>query len=309
MARAVPSDGLAPDLGPIRWSDDAEMLPCREVGVRHVGVMFVHGVGFQAPGETLRAWIAPIVRMLRERARPSKAYSGQDPVRSAGNVSIAGESIPIVELRVPVSPDPAKHEAQHWVFAEAFWADSISPPDLGTVVAWLRHDGIALAAADLTVPNDSNLPDSTLNPNRRPLVLASNRLLLSIFTTIFLLIYVALRAVSKILPIPALRDGILAPMERLLTSWAGDMRVLLFDEAQSARVRTTFAAATKALEASNCRGRHRPRSLRWRRRLIHVADRSAVRGPPDPEAHHVRPGPEHRSPPPPSEVESRPASE
>jgi hypothetical protein len=158
----------------------------------------------------------------------------------------------VVELRVPNGPDPTKHAQQHWVITEAFWADSIAPPDVGTVVSWLREDGAAQAASDLTVPHDpSAFAAGDAAPNH-PIVYASNQLLVSVFSSILLLAYVALRAVFTVLPLPAIRDGVLAPIERLLTSWAGDMRVLLFDEAQAAVVRTTFGTAVRALESANC---------------------------------------------------------
>jgi hypothetical protein len=251
MPPSAKGDGLAPAVAPLRVSADYAIAPCGQADIEHVGVLFVHGVGFQRPGETLRAWVFPIVRMLRQRRTVNRQFAGQDPVRVAYNVGVAGSQLPVVEVRIPEGGRP-RTPTQHWIFTEAFWADAISPPDLRTIVTWLRQGGAAEAAEPLTEPHDPATTRPGAYPTRKSPTYESNRLLVSLFAALFLLLYQALRGIFAVLPIDAIRDRVMAPMERFLTGWAGDMRVLLFDEAQSAVVRATLANAIRALERQGC---------------------------------------------------------
>jgi len=243
---------IAPPLPPLKplWSDPlaATHSDVQDTAVDRVGIVFVHGVGFQTPGDTLRSWSLQIIRMLRERRVNGSAYGGQDPVTVATGTGVLGADLPYVEARIPAVGD---HRAQHWMMTEAFWADAIHPPSLGTVVSWLRENGVARAADDMASPNDPRIT-KRVGGARRAANQASRGLLVSVFSSLFLLAYVAVRGLASLLPLEILRSSVLAPMERFLTSWAGDMRTLLFDEVQSATVRGTVATAIKAVREYGC---------------------------------------------------------
>ena len=81
-----------------------------------VGVVFVHGIGSQRPGETLLDWSRPLIRVLTEW-RIAHGLS-PDPVVS-GDIDFSGATRPTIELDIPASPAGATGDepaaAQRWI--------------------------------------------------------------------------------------------------------------------------------------------------------------------------------------------------
>lgn len=99
------------------------------------------------------------------------------------------------------------------------------------MLAWLGARGAAgLAAA-----------------NFDPLKRLRNSVYLSGVVIGVLVLYAAIRVVTSVIPITAVRQALVAPLDRLLTGWSGDMHVLLNDPAQSANIRASVDQATRAL--------------------------------------------------------------
>src|SRR5919198_5376968 len=81
---------------------------------RRIGVVFVHGIGSQRPGETLLDWSRPIIKALTEwiaahRATPDAGdrehidpSTARDPVDTS-HVDFSGSQLPIIEIDVPAT--------------------------------------------------------------------------------------------------------------------------------------------------------------------------------------------------------------
>jgi hypothetical protein len=106
--------------------------------VQHVGVVFVHGIGSQIAGETLRDWGGAIVRMLADFrvARGDPA----DPVVSSQLDPAASGSL-FIEVELPEGANRAAMPAEHWVMTEAWWASRVSPPSFAKMAEWLSLGG------------------------------------------------------------------------------------------------------------------------------------------------------------------------
>jgi hypothetical protein len=114
---------------------------------------------------------------------------------------------------------------------EAFWAASFQPPTVPTMLAWLGARGAAALAAR-GFPVVKRLRNSVY---------------LSGIVVGLLVVYSGVRVITSILPITAVRNALVGPLDRLLTGWSGDMHVLLFDPAQSADIRTRVREAMQAV--------------------------------------------------------------
>jgi hypothetical protein len=108
---------------------------CRDRGVRHVGVVFVHGIGSQEQGEILRDWGGAIARVLID-FRVAAGTDG-DPVLATQLDPTAPGRI-FVELQLPESEDAggAPVPEEHWLLTEAWWAHEITPPSFGQMAQW-----------------------------------------------------------------------------------------------------------------------------------------------------------------------------
>ncbi len=192
----------------------------------HLGVVFVHGVGFQNRGETLLSWSDRLIRMLA--ARYGDDTNPVDRVYRS-QIDLDGGDPSSIELRIP-APDGGR--PQHWLLAEAFWAASIQPPSVPTVLRWLgARGGAALAAVG-------------------PAKALRNSVYLTGVIIGVLVLYAAIRSLLAIVPVASLRNALVAPLDKLLTGWSGDMQVLIFDAAQAANIRTrVFETITGAADA------------------------------------------------------------
>lgn len=217
------------------WVDSSESTTsCAKVseGIRHVGVVFVHGVGFQHPGDTLLSWSAALIRALRDDNLRQTGVVGADPVlRSV--VDLTGTTRPVVEIAVSAD--------EHWVFTEAYWASSIRPPTFGEVLRWLLIEG----GIERAVDHLQRLPGPRIEKST-----PVKRLFVSLVGAIALLAYGAVRGIAGL--IPGSRPGVIGSVDGFLTAWSGDMRVLLFDEVQSLVILNRVAAAVRSLEGYGC---------------------------------------------------------
>jgi hypothetical protein len=129
-------------------SESPPSRPCGSpAGQNHVGVVFIHGIGSQQAGSSLREWSAPIVRIARDIRRHAGLSS--DPV--VGMQADGTGRVSLIELEVPHTPrlsSPGEPQGQpssftdHWVLTEAFWADAVSPPSFGQMSEWLGPQGV-----------------------------------------------------------------------------------------------------------------------------------------------------------------------
>ncbi len=246
--------------------------------VLRVGIVFVHGIGSQRPGETLLDWSRPLIKLLTEW-RTARGLP-PDPVVTS-DIDFSGATQPTIELDIPAGPvgsgGATVADAQRWILTEAWWASRVQPPSLGSMTRWLRDDfgrvvaGIRAGYLERARSRDrrrallrrtqvhAQLAGSGLDTPRWAWIDALDRFqawVLSLAVGVawvlgaaLLLPYAALRAI----PIKSLRDAAaLRQLDTFLVDWLGDMRLLLHDPAQAANIRHRLADAIADLVARGC---------------------------------------------------------
>lgn len=213
-------------------------------------MVFVHGIGSQQPAETLLQWSAPIIEVLtawhgqfpQDPADPNP----RDPVQRA-TIDFSS-TLPTISLRVPTATtgDGVVHPETEWLLTEAWWASKVEPPGLHTITNWLGPSGGAAQVVDGILGNRT---EGWLLTVSRAAVVP----FVSVLSGIILTLYGLLRGVTAIIPIQSVKDAaILHTFDDFLTGWFGDVRILLFDPAQSANIRGGLAEAVNRLRGAGC---------------------------------------------------------
>lgn len=221
-----------------------------------IGVVFVHGIGSQKPGETLLQWASPIISVLTDwwewpdAGVVGRTFGGtpsaepDDPVVEA---AIDLESpLPTITLRIPATGFPDREfPAREWVLTEAWWASKVSPPGLSTMTSWLGPGGAAGRIVEAILRN-SAADNWVLGVFRAFLVP-----FVTVLAAIILTLYALTRAIIAVIPIQSVKDAaILRIFDEFLIGWFGDVRILLYDPAQSANVRAGLADAVRRLRTT-----------------------------------------------------------
>lgn len=249
---------------------------------RRTGVVFVHGIGTQAPAETFLDWSGPIVELLTDwRAatpEPSADAAGAIPDAGPGRIddpvwraefSLSAASPPYLEIVVPSHADLP---STTWVLTEAWWAADLRSPDLGRTIDYLRRrmglvvNGIAAGYRERTPQlHDLALATDLIGPGRLPLdwriidrldYVQSKTFgarpvgwFVGGIGTLALAGYDLLRRV----PVEVIRDFAARRMiDSFIVDWFGDLPVLLDDAVQSANVRARLARSIERLIADGC---------------------------------------------------------
>lgn len=218
----------------------------------HTGVLFVHGIGQQLPGETLRDWGTPIVRAISD-VRLERGLAA-DPVVSARLHPEEGRGL-YLELEAPGPPptpdEPGPQLPQHWVLSEAWWADRVTAPSFSVMAAWLGPGGV-LARIGETVLRYS----AGSGPSGRIVTLLRRiglRVFLVAVASLLLFLYGVLRVVAGLIPVGPVQAGLLTrAIDNFMLEWFGDVYVLIADRSQSAEIRRRFEAAAHALSQAGC---------------------------------------------------------
>ena len=218
----------------------------------HTGVLFVHGIGQQAPGETLREWGSSIVRAISD-VRFERGMQA-DPVVSArlhpeGDLGLYLE---LEALGAPSADDCVGPQLPaHWVLSEAWWADRVTAPSFSVMASWLGPGGV-LARIGETVLRYS----AGAGPSARIVTflrLIGLRVFLVAVASLVLFLYGLLRLITGVIPVGPLRNGLLTrAIDNFVLEWFGDVYVLIADRAQGAEIRRRFEAAAWALQAAGC---------------------------------------------------------
>jgi hypothetical protein len=133
--------------------------------VRHVGIVFVHGIGSQEAGSTLLEWSSKIIALLLD-ARSTQEAKG-DPVIDVQLDKSASSRF--IELRLPEATTRVRGNTvtipeQHWVMTEAWWAERVRPPAFGEMAEWLGPRGAITRIVTAMLPRNSNSHDPRLRP-------------------------------------------------------------------------------------------------------------------------------------------------
>ncbi len=243
---------------------------------RRTGIVFVHGIGTQAPGETFLDWSGPIVELLTDWRAAEAASAPPDPTQERiddpvwrSEFTFNAGSPPYLEIAIPAHQDSP---STTWVVTEAWWASDLRAPSLGRTIDYLRRrmgtvvSGIAAGYRDRS-PRLVELAQATdvIGPGRPPLDWRLAEGLDRVQSRTFgarpvgwlvggagalaLAGYDLLRRV----PIPVVRDFAARKMiDSFLIDWFGDLPVLLDEPVQSANVRARLARSIKGLKDDGC---------------------------------------------------------
>lgn len=228
-------------------------------GYARVGIVFVHGVGSQRKGDTLREFGTPLVDWVEEWHRDRTTgfrVTWSELAPQGAEPAAAGLIIP--DWKDDATGDV--HPGQVWVLTEAWWAPRVEPPPLKTMVFWARQrvwrlirgliEGAATAA---TLPLSASGKRGWIerffqlvNAVGIVIVYGAAEVLLSLLLLVLL--------AAALLPIPSLDRLILVRLARpLLTNNVGDFHVCLYDRLQAVDVRqSVFEAVTWLVRTAGC---------------------------------------------------------
>lgn len=253
-----------------------------EIDPSTVGVVFVHGIGEQVRAEILLGWSGAIVQALGDWAasRPPapdgiRDWSADRVVRS--EIDFESSALPLVTVRVPGTTEGTQtFTPQTWVMTEARWAQDVRPPTLETMIDWCGPRGVVAAvvgrivvqgmkssareqalaaggAAAVASPSPAAAPARPTHQFERALAEMGLSTFISVVVTAGLLGYAVLRAVAGIIPWKPLHDALdRITLDQFLTTWWGDVYVLLDDPVQAANIRGQVARSIRALRAFGC---------------------------------------------------------
>ena len=257
-----------------RSVDDVTKENLPELGADTTGIVFVHGIGEQVRAEILLGWSRPIVQSVADWARSVPAEERiEGPVPSTGDrvvrtgIDFEGSDLPLVTVSVPGrrTAGEIEHKPQTWVMTEARWAQDVQPPSLETMIDWCGPRGVVATVVNRIVdrslgPDDDGSPGSAPSLVRRVIrqgvrTLAQMGLsaFVSIVVTLGLLAYALVRAIGAFIPNKTVQDAIARfGLDTFLTTWWGDVYVLLDDPVQAANIRGQVAKAIRALRHFGC---------------------------------------------------------
>ena len=196
-----------------------------------LGVVLVHGIGAQGRAETLREWTDPLVNGIQRRGARA------DVIRvSHGDVDSPAHA----EIRLTLRDG----QVQHWLVAEAWWADLVSQPTYAELLVWTLHTvpkAVVLHVVGKVVRDIARVAASTsvMTSVARAIWLALNltleALLLALAAPFVLLLQILVLLVGM-LPSLSIRESLLA-LQRQLMQTLGDCQRLLDSPIQAGAIR------------------------------------------------------------------------
>ena len=249
-------------------------------GQRRTGVVWVHGIGTQKPGDSLFDWTRPILDTFAEWRRDHDDHHpddvvGENPVTAA---SVSDPDNRWIAVDIPAFKRRPRAE---WLFTEAYWAGDVRPPSFSASAAYLLGHlrmiirgiatGYGLREPARKVRLEQLVRDHPGDPRLAELKLAMRgrwrvtdaldafwqnpvvRFLLMIVATPTAILALAVYAFLHAVPIPAIssRDRI-AAADTFIVDWFADLAVILDDQSQSAAVRTRLLERVNWLKRNGC---------------------------------------------------------
>ena len=237
-------------------SPDPEKFP--ELDRTTVGVVFVHGIGQQGRAEIVLDWSAPIVRAVADWASSRPDTGGPDDghqwnadrvVRS--EVDFEGTDLPLVTVRVPGTTEGTVHyEPRTWVMTEARWAEQVRPPSLETMIDWCGPRGVVATVVGRIIAHTMR----GQSDRRKAAAAMGMSTFISVAVSLGLIAYALLKTVAGIIPYKPLQDAIARiQLDSFLTTWWGDVYLLLDDPVQAANIRGQVNKTIRALRTYGCK--------------------------------------------------------
>lgn len=247
-----------------------------EPNVARTGVVWVHGIGTQQPGESLFDWTRPILDVFAgwrrnhdELRPPGQAPIGENPVRAA---SVSDSQNRWISVDIPAV---GGHPRAEWLVTEAYWAGDIRPPSFSAAVAYLlghlpmiirgiaygygeRRDQRKRRFAQIPGQTPSDEQQLELRKSTRTVWKVTDfldwiwstplfRLALMIIATILAVIALGVYALLHSVPFIGKRVEI-AAADTFIVQWFADLAVILDDQAQAAAIRTRLLERVRWLK-------------------------------------------------------------
>ena len=215
------------------------------------------------------------------------AWSSDRVVRT--QIDFDGTGMPLVTIRVPGTTLGTERLApQTWVMTEARWSQDVAPPTLETMIDWCGPRGVVATVVERIVQQSmtsmsrvkaSAIAQESAAPAPPPRFASAAKVvaataaatedqrksagralaemglstIVSVVVTFGLLGYAILRAVAGVIPYKPLQDALARiSLDLFLTTWWGDVYVLLDDPVQAANIRGQVAKTIQALRAFGC---------------------------------------------------------
>jgi hypothetical protein len=215
-----------------------------------IGVVVIHGIGDQKPGETLLLWARSLLRIVNAWAATTPGVRHANDHAWTADIDLTGGSRPWVAIDVPAAPGPPGgpgHEPQTWLMTEAWWAARVSPPSLPQLFRWLVPKEMLRLMRGIF---------SGIAAEGDPLFKAIDLVFLPLFvvptTALAVLVYLVLRIV-RFVPYKPLQDfALFKALDFFLVDWFGDLQILLTDRTQAASIRARAADAIRACRERGC---------------------------------------------------------
>lgn len=221
-----------------------------------IGVVVIHGIGSQKPGETLLLWAHSLLRIVNGWAATTPGVVHDNDHALTADIDLTGETRPWVAINVPAPPGEAEaavdaatvpHPAQTWLLTEAWWAARVTPPSLSEMFRWLVPSG-EVGRLISGIFQGVDRQDRTLHAIDtvflRPFVWLA--------TALAVVLYLVLSLV-RLIPYKPLQDfALFTALDAFLIDWFGDLRVLLTDRAQAASIRGRAIDAIRACADEGC---------------------------------------------------------
>ena len=215
---------------------------------KRIGVVVIHGIGDQKPGETLLLWAHSLLRVVGSWAATTPGVNPANDHAWTADIDLSGENRPWVAIDVPGDAD---HAPQSWLMTEAWWAARVQPPTLAQMFTWLvsREEMRRLISGMLRALNGVEA-----DGNRQ--LQWVDRIFVPLFALVAVplatLLYAVLSLV-RLIPIKRLQDFVLFKgLDFFLVDWFGDLRTLLVDRTQAASIRVRAADAIRDCMARGC---------------------------------------------------------
>jgi hypothetical protein len=241
-SRARPPAEAATD--PAASPEPEPPKPSREPDPNRIGVVVIHGIGNQKPGETLLLWAHSLLRIVNAWAATTAGITPDNDHAMTADIDLTGATRPWVAIDIPPAPG---HDPQTWLLTEAWWAARVTPPSLTEMYRWLIPSR-EIANLLRGVFHGVDQQDRTL----RAIDTIFLRPFVWIATAASVLVYILLSAV-RLIPYQPLRDSaLLKSLDTFLIDWFGDLRVLLTDRAQAASIRSRAIDAIRACRDEGC---------------------------------------------------------
>ncbi len=209
-----------------------------------IGVVVIHGIGSQKPGETLLSWAHALLRVVNAWAATTPGVVHDNDHALTADIDLTGATRPWAAIDVPGAPG---HEPQTWLLTEAWWAARVTPPTLAEMFRWLVPSG-ELGRMVRGIFHGVDGQDRLLRAIDRVFLLP----FVSATTLLSVVLYIVL-SVVRIVPYKPLQDfALFAVLDTFLIDWFGDLRVLLTDRTQAASIRSRAIDAIRACVDEGC---------------------------------------------------------